>query len=188
MIHQISSIDQTFRNEERIEFFKKYTTGKKVLHVGFVDYPITKPKRNLHLKLHPFCKILDGVDPNLNEELANILRVPNGQMFSSWNDVKDEYDLILVPEVLEHIINAGEFLELLDKFAGTLIITTPDAYLCHGHFTELDNETFDERVHADHKCWYSPYTLKNTINTACKNKKVQSLHWLQGHSICAVCY
>lgn len=188
MFTQITTIDQEFRNGDRIEFFKKYVTDKKVLHVGFVDYPITKPKKNLHLRLHSFCKVLDGVDPNLNEELENILRVPNGRMFKSWSDVPDDYDVILVPEVLEHIINPGEFLEMIDKFKGTVIITTPDAYVLYHHFKELDETTFEERVHPDHKCWYSPYTLKNTIESSCKNKKVQSLHWLQGHSICAVCY
>ena len=187
MLSQNLKIDKEFRHGDRIDFFKKYITDKKVLHVGFADYPITKPKKNLHLKIFSFCKILDGIDPNLNEELENILRVPNGKMFNSWHDINDDYDVILVPEVLEHVGNAEDFLKLLDKLKGILIITTPDAYLCHSHFTELD-ETFSERVHFDHKCWYSPYTLKNTINNACTNKKVQSLHWLQDHQICAVCY
>ncbi len=188
MVDKVSIVDQEYRNGDRIDFFKKFTEGKRVLHVGFVDYPMTRPKRNLHLRLHPFCETLDGIDPNLNDELENILTVPNGKLMKDWSQVKDEYDVILVPEVLEHIINAGEFLEMLDKFSGILIITTPDAYLLHHHFKELDDGTFDELVHADHKCWYSPYTLKNTINTACKNKQVQSLHWLNKHSICAVCY
>jgi hypothetical protein len=186
MARQYVNVDSEYRDGERIEFFKKFVTDKRVLHVGFVDYPKPRPQKSLHISLAPFCKVLDGVDPNV--EFAESLRVENGKFFKDWTKIKDEYDVILVPEVIEHVDNVRGFLEIFDNYKGILIITAPDAHLLQHHFTEMENGTFQERVHSDHKCWYSPYTLSNTINSCSKSRKVQSLHWLSKQSICAVCY
>jgi hypothetical protein len=186
MAKQNVKVDSQFNDKPRIEFFRKFTEGKKVLHVGFVDYPKPRPWKSLHLDLAPFCKILDGVDPNI--DVASELAVKNGTFFKDWSDIKDEYDVILVPEVIEHVVNVKEFLQIFDNYSGILIITAPDAYLLHHHFVEKPDDVFQEFVHSDHKCWYSPYTLMNTINTCSQTRKVQSLHWLSKQSICAICY
>ena len=186
MAKQYVKIDSEYNDKDRIDFFRKFVEGKKVLHVGFVDYPKPRPWKSLHLQLSPFCEVLDGVDPNV--DIAEELVVKNGKFFKDWTDIKNEYDVILVPEVIEHVDNVREFLQTFDNYSGILIITAPDAYLLHHHFKMMDSNIFQEFVHADHKCWYSPYTLTNTINTCSKTRKVQSLHWLSKQSICAVCY
>jgi len=43
-----------------------------------------------------------------------------------------------------------------------------------------------EHNHTDHNCWYTPWTLYNTIQKYSKKKNCK-LYWLQNHSIAAVC-
>jgi len=176
------SVDKTFLNLKRIDFFKKFIQNKKVLHVGFVDWPVTNLKNNLHLRISPECQRLDGIDPNYTKDLN--LDVPNGKIYLSWDDVPNDYDVILVPEVIEHVGNVEDFLKLVSSKNGKLIITAPDAFLLQHHF-QSSNE-FLEAVHPDHNCWFTPYTLKNVIDKY-SEKKVKSLHWIQNQSIAAVC-
>jgi hypothetical protein len=181
---QLLSIDQTHRNSSRLDFLQPLLTGKKVLHVGFVDWPKKiSADKTLHLVIAPWCARLDGIDPNV--EQAEKLCVPNGDIFLNWNQVPNDYDIILVPEVIEHVSNVADFFAKLNNYTGTLIVTAPDAYLLQTNFEETA-DGFSELVHPDHNCWYSPYTLKNTINKF-SNKKVSSLHWLDNSSIAAIC-
>jgi hypothetical protein len=153
--------------------------------VGFVDYPITKPKKNLHLRIAAECSRIDGIDPNASEEIKLILSVPNGNIYDSWNDVPNDYDVIIVPEVIEHVDNIALFLQQLDKVKGKLIITAPCAYKLSKNFRE-ENGLYIETVHPDHNCWYTPYTLKNVINKYSLTRQVTSMHWVVG-SIVAIC-
>lgn len=181
---QILDVDKTYVEKDRLTFLKDLVFGKKVLHVGFVDWPKIRPATSLHKNLAPHCEILDGIDLRpAPEEMS----VPNGEIFTSWEQITDKYDFIIIPEVLEHVDNVKSFFEILNRYRAKLIITTPDAYLLHHHFRELDDGRFQELVHPDHKCWYSPYTLTNTINSF-SNKKVKKLFWSSKHSICALCY
>jgi len=46
-------------------------------------------------------------------------------------DVTEDYDLVLVPEVLEHVPDVGGFLAQMNAIrAPTFVITVPDAYQC----------------------------------------------------------
>lgn len=185
------TVDQTYRNGDRLDFFRPYLENKRVLHVGFVDWPITRKHKSLHLTIAPWCAKLDGID--IHAEKAEHLKVPNGNLYFDWSQVDREYNTIIVPEVIEHVDNVRGFFDSLNQIAGTLIVTAPDAYLLYErHFNVVkhkqtdDPNEFIEIVHPDHNCWYSPYTLKNTIDKF-SNKKVQSLHWVANQSICAVC-
>ena len=89
-----------------------------------------------------------------------------GQLFSDWAEVTGQYDLVLVPEVLEHVPDVQGFLQQLDRVdAAQIIITVPDAYSCfRRHFDYSSGaQTFVEVVHPDHNCWYTPYTLTNVL-------------------------
>jgi len=177
------AVDKTWRHTNRLEFLQPWLQDKQVLHVGFVDWPKTRVAKNLHLCIAPWCKRLDGIDPNADK--AELLRVPNGELYTQWEQVSDIYDIILVPEVIEHVDNVADFFSCLNRYAGTLIITAPDVYLLQHHFRETENG-FEELVHPDHNCWYSPYTLMNTINKFSR-RKVSSLHWVGAQSIVAIC-
>jgi len=182
---QTMVVDSSLQDVSRLDFLTPLVADLKVLHVGFVDYPITKSKKNLHLRIAPACKRIDGIDPNATDEIKSVLSVPNGNIYDSWNDVPNDYDVIIVPEVIEHVDNVALFLQQLDQVKGKLIITAPCAYKLSGNFRE-ETELYIETVHPDHNCWYTPYTLKNVINKYSKTRQVTSMHWAVG-SIVAVC-
>jgi hypothetical protein len=148
----------------RLDVFTALCEGRKVLHVGCVDWPITDLRRSLHLQLDACCT-LDGFDihPEAFEQMQPHVK---GRLFSRWEDVTDHYDLVLVPEVLEHVPDVQGFLRQLDGLgADQYVITVPDAFSCfRRHFDyQAGAQTFVEAVHPDHNCWYTPYTLANVL-------------------------
>lgn len=159
------NVSNAFDGQGRGKVLRDFCAGKRVLHVGCADWPITDLNRSLHLHLQPVCAALDGVDPH-TEALDMLRPHTKGQLFSSLSEVTDSYDVVLVPEVMEHVANVEEFLaELQSVDAETFLISVPDAFQCRGrHFDYLEAaETFVEVVHPDHNVWYTPYTFANTI-------------------------
>ena len=149
----------------RYEVLRTMCQGKRVLHVGCADWPITDPKTSLHLVLESVCAKLDGVDPHV-EALEQLAPFTKGRLFSSLEEVTESYDVVLVPEVMEHVANVAEFLDQLYAIdAGMFLISVPDAFQCRGHHFDYvaDSQTFVEVVHPDHNVWYTPYTFANTI-------------------------
>lgn len=152
-------------NHSRIDVFKKLCAGQRVLHIGCADWPIQNPNTSLHLVLEPVCAKLDGFDIHA-EALAALAPYTKGQLFSQFQDLTSEYDLILVPEVMEHVPDVAGFLAQLHSLnAPTFAITVPDAYQCYRrHFDyQKHSETFTEIVHPDHNCWYTPFTFTNVV-------------------------
>ncbi|WP_231741521.1 methyltransferase domain-containing protein [Paucibacter sp. KCTC 42545] len=159
------AVSEELRGRSRLDVFQPMCAGKRVLHVGCVDWPITNLKQSLHLQLDGICE-LDGFDINIEafEQMQPHLK---GRLFSSWDDVpKDHYDLVLVPEVMEHVPDVQGFLQHLQSLgAAQYVITVPDAFSCfRQHFDYSSGaQTFVEVVHPDHNCWYTPYTLANVL-------------------------
>lgn len=149
----------------RLEVFRYLCEGKRVLHVGCADWPITDPATSLHLALEPYCAVLDGLDVHV-EALEQLAPYAKGRLFSGFEQVEDRYDMVLVPEVLEHVPNVAEFMQQLQAVdAECFLISVPDAYQCQTrHFDFVsESQTFVEVVHPDHNVWYTPYTFSNTI-------------------------
>ncbi|KPF58472.1 mannosyltransferase [beta proteobacterium AAP51] len=149
----------------RLDVFAQLCKGKRVLHMGCADWPITDPKTSLHLALEPHCLRLDGFDVQ-REALAGLAPHVKGRLYSDLAEVTDAYDLVLVPEVMEHVPDVAGFLAQLHALnAPHYVITVPDAYQCRQrHFDFVDGpETFVEVVHPDHNCWYTPYTFANVM-------------------------
>ncbi|WP_308388912.1 hypothetical protein [Acidithiobacillus sp. AMEEHan] len=153
-----------YKNRNRFEVFREFCHGKRVLHVGFADWPITDINNNLHVYLDGVCKALDGFDTNV-EAFPLIQAHVKGKLFSDVNKIFDSYDLVIVPEVIEHVGNVENFLESLNQLKfDEILFTAPDAVQCYSrHFRVLNDGHFSELVHPDHNCWYSPYNLYNTI-------------------------
>lgn len=149
----------------RLDVFTKLCAGKRVLHVGCADWPITDPKTSLHVALEQHCATLDGFD--IHAEALEALRPHvSGGLYSRLDELSGEYDLVLAPEVMEHVPGVDEFLGQLDRInAPTYLISVPDAYQCFKrHFDYVESaQTFVEVVHPDHNCWYTPYTFSNSI-------------------------
>ena len=149
----------------RLEVFTALCAGKRVLHVGCADWPITDPRTSLHIRLEEHCAALDGLD--LHAEALDELRpFVKGRLFTDFAEVTDAYDVVLVPEVMEHVPDVAGFLAQLEAVeSGCCLISVPDAFQCRSrHFDYLaDSATLVEVVHPDHNVWYTPYTFSNTI-------------------------
>lgn len=162
---QRTIVGNELAGRSRLDVFAQLCAGRRVLHVGCVDWPLTDPRQSLHLQLQAHCASLDGFDvhPEAFEALRPHLQ---GRLYADWVEVTDDYDLVLVPEVLEHVGNVEGFLRQLDALrAPHFVLTVPDAYSCfRGHFDHVAQaETFVEIVHPDHNCWYTPYTFANVV-------------------------
>lgn len=169
----------------RHDFFANLCENKRVLHVGCTDYPFTGINGHLHLHIDKYAKTLDGFDID-EPGLRKLQQHVKGKMISKWENVVDEYDLVLAPEVIEHVDNVGEFIQNINKVnCKHLVVTAPDAYSCYrnNHFEYSENnKTFVEIVHKDHNCWYSPFTIKNVIEKH-SDYKVNSSWFFYGRSI-----
>lgn len=160
-----------------------FCENKKVLHVGCTDYPFAG-ESGLHKALDQ-CAHTDGVDVDKNG-IDRFKKIFSGNFYYSLDEVNDTYDIVLLPEVIEHVGDVGSFLSQIDKIKfDTLIATVPDVLSCYNNYHfELINNQYVEAVHPDHFAWYSPYTLKNIIekHTQCKCSKF----YLLGKSILTI--
>ncbi len=149
----------------RMDVFASLLSGKRVLHVGCADWPITDPRTSLHVRLEEHCAHLDGVDPH-GEALEQLRPYVRGDLFTDLSQATGSYDVVLVPEVMEHVADVAGFLAQIEAVdAGLFLITVPDAFQCRArHFDyRAETETFLEGVHPDHNVWYTPYTFANTL-------------------------
>ncbi len=149
--------------EHSWDYCEKLCINKKVLHVGCSDYPLFSKEGSLHLKLIDSSSELHGCDI---EGLTQLKECYGGIYFNSIEEVimsGNEYDTILVPNVIEHIKNPGIFIENLFRIKfKTLFILVPNFSV--SHLSSYNGMIFTERVHPDHYCWYSPYTLWNLFS------------------------
>lgn len=173
------------RVEKRIEILKPHIQGKKILHIGCTDYPIFNPKTNLHIQISTLCSELHGMD--IDEKGLQLLKsYYPGKYFSDLSKIKNYYDIILVPETIEHVSNIQSFLNELNQLnSNKMIISGPN---CFNEFFKhkMKNNTFTEAVHPDHNVWFSPYTLKNVIEKY-TDFKVNEV-FLTNKDLSVVCY
>jgi mannosyltransferase OCH1-like enzyme len=172
----------------RVAVLQSLCQGKRVLHVGCADWPITDPKTSLHLQLESACATLDGVDPHV-EALAQLAPyITKGSLYSDLSDATGSYDVVLCPEVMEHVPNVSDFLRDLEAIdADSFLISVPDAFQCRSrHFDYLmDAQTFVEVVHPDHNVWYTPYTFANTIRKY-SSLNIEKMWFFNGISLLAL--
>lgn len=174
----------------RLQFFQELCKGRKILHIGCVDWPFV-PEHNLHIALQHVSARCDGFD--LNTERYSLLKQylsPEAKLFSAFSEIDEKYDIVLVPEVLEHVMDVKQFLSELDSLkTDNYVFTVPCAVQCgvRGHFAyDSHGGIYTEMVHPEHLVWYSPYTLKNTIKTF-TNWKAGNPFWLNGISTGIAC-
>ncbi len=174
-------------NLGRLDVFASLCAGKRVLHVGCADWPITDPATSLHIGLEPHCAVLDGCDPH-GEALAQLRPFVKGRLFADLAEAIGNYDVVLVPEVMEHVPDVEGFLAQLEAIdAQCYLISVPDAFQCRAHHFDYiaESETFVEIVHPDHNVWYTPYTLANTVQKY-SGLKVERMWFFNGISILAL--
>ena len=178
-----------FKGQDRRLVLAALCQGKRVLHLGCADAPITDVRNSLHLFLQESAARLDGHD--LDADALQLLRphLTKGELFNDLRDVVGDYDLVLIPEVLEHVDNVRAFLAEVDELkCREIVITVPDAYSCMSRHFEYEPgmRTFLEAVHPDHNCWYSPYTLHNVLRKY-TSWKINAICFLGDISVMAMC-
>ena len=159
----------------RTEYLFEKCMGKKVLHMGCLGHAgnFREHMRNetwLHGIISKASELCVGID--INSSVYDIVQqefgTQNIQLLDLSKPVEDkdighlrqiQWDLILCPEVLEHITNHQQFLQNLRRLASSrtiLIITGPNAF----RFTNFINALRGfEALNTDHKYWFTFFTL-----------------------------
>jgi len=148
---------------ERNQLLANLVKNKKVLHLGCADHvSLIAQKRKHGRYLHDLLvgsgsKVI-GADVNLDalremtalgiQDLYHIDEIPF--------DI--DFDIVLVPDVIEHVGDVQNFLSDLQRFKCPVVVTTPNAFRIANRL-----QFRSELVNTDHKYWFSPYTLAKTV-------------------------
>lgn len=154
----------------RVDFIINFCTNKNVLHIGCTDYPYTFQKLTdnslLHLQVKQVAATLSGVDNS--EQSIKDFRNFTGNHDVYYGDILQSYppqiiaaevDVILLSEVLEHLINPVQALDVLHSYFnnGTQVLVTVPNYTSLNSIGASLHKT--ELIHPDHYWYFSPYTL-----------------------------
>jgi hypothetical protein len=169
---------------ERDKFLTDKSKNMRIVHIGCTDWPdqISQMQRGnfLHSKLMKVAKIVIGLDID-SQGLANLQASYPQDRFISGNigtdmDVQDTIiqlapEIIVIPDVIEHVENAREFLSglkhCLDSINGrdsnqsVAIITTPNAYALKTFLPSLVGLDF---THPDHCLLHNEVTIRHVLN------------------------
>ncbi|MEM7062782.1 MAG: methyltransferase domain-containing protein [Cyanobacteria bacterium P01_B01_bin.77] len=169
----------------RDSFILERCKGKRVLHVGCTDYPFFENALNhgylLHDKVAKAAQHVVGIDIaqddiNAMKSHGYDVRLIDAERMSDYLE-KEEFDVILLADVIEHIVNPGNVIHEAVKALngeGLIIITVPNAL---GIIRFLKTFFKYEQVHPDHLAYYSSGTLETlAVNF---QLKVEELAWYQ---------
>jgi SAM-dependent methyltransferase len=159
---------------QRVEYLKKLSAGKKILHLGCADYPFTEEsirnRTHLHLKLAGIGSELYGFD--YDQAGIDVLRSHGFDKLyhadlERLEDVTldEKFEIIIAGEIIEHLSNPGLFLRGIKRFMKpdtNLVITTINAFGGYRYWTYglKGRGGSNEPVHPDHVSYYSYSTLK----------------------------
>ncbi len=149
-------------------------TGRRVVHVGFCDWPLTETRIQdgtlLHLRLKEVCRSLVGIDASKDGVRRYQEAFPYDDThicsvydLASVAESIASCDVVLLGEVIEHL---AEPLRALNEIAGLLppggevMASVPNAFSLKTFALALSGV---ESVHPDHVAWYSPHTLTNLM-------------------------
>jgi SAM-dependent methyltransferase len=171
------NISKDFDVVDRIEFILGFSKSKRLLHFGFLDTPFLEKKvlssNMLHAELKKVAEFLFGVDINARdlEAYRSLTHDCNNCLLDiSEKDIdlniidKYNFDIVLLPEVLEHIMNPGLALaniyKICKKSGAKLIVTVPNAFNL-SLFINAANGV--EVVHPEHYFYFSPVTIRKLL-------------------------
>lgn len=160
----------------RWEFLLSVAAGRNVLHMGCLDHePLIHDKIALGTWLHSALRRVShscvGVD--INGDVITALRSRYGfEDIHAFDVLKAELprelvqavDVVMLPDVLEHIATPVEFLAALRRNfpdpAPTLVLTVPSAATLDNALRALRAR---EWINSDHYVSYTPYTLARVV-------------------------
>jgi len=174
----------------RDAFFINRFKNKKVLHVGCADGDIfyNNKEINLHIKLINNDIDVDGFD--IRKDIIDKMKkeYPKNNFYSSLSPIKKKsYDVVLIPEVIEHIDNIRQFLDKMFSIdSNSFFITVPNCEGLFNNFQKDDKGNSIEFVHPEHYYWFSSYTLFNLVRNYISDMKNVDMFYLQNKSSVAI--
>ena len=159
---------------DRDAYILSLCEGAKVLHLGCTDSPVYESQwaagRLLHPQLFSITTALCGVDIDeqalawMKERFEGDYVAANieSDAFVSAFQARD-FDVILLPDVLEHTNNPYNVLANIRRAAGDgacILVSVPNAYSLKG---VLRAALRREVIHPDHVAFHSLYTLTNLL-------------------------
>jgi predicted TPR repeat methyltransferase len=154
---------------DRIEALVAAATGRRVVHVGFVDELMEAKQAGgvwLHGRLADVASSLVGLD--LDEAGVEAARAQGYEAYTvdaqSAEAVRalglERADVVIAGELIEHLDAPGPFLRAMHELADELVLTTPNAYRVANFVVPLSGR---EAVHPHHTAWHSPQTLRRLL-------------------------
>ena len=156
--------------EDRASFLIDRCRGRRVLHLGCLDWPVHCERLAngtwLHRKLGQVAAEIVGIDLAA-DAIAEVQRqgyghdihVGDAERLDEVASRFGRFDVVVAGELIEHLNNAGRFMESAKDVLvpdGRLLITTPSAF-CLRRMLRIPFGS--ESVHRDHVCYYSHATL-----------------------------
>ncbi len=158
--------------DNRKQFTVDFCRGKRVLHIGCVDSGIMEQRILENNFLHHHIGRVAGklVGADVDEKGLARLKQAGYEVHTMdlerdtdlLRELSADADVIVIPEVIEHLSNAGLALQNLKDcdFHGDILISTPNAFSWRAHKMLAENV---ELVHPDHNCYYSATTLTTLL-------------------------
>jgi 2-polyprenyl-3-methyl-5-hydroxy-6-metoxy-1,4-benzoquinol methylase len=159
-------------SSDRKDFTVEFCRDKSVLHIGCVDAGIMDARIEAHNFLHyQIAKAANkviGADveaqglTRLSQEGFEVYHLNMETDVDLLSELSNQVDVIVIPEVIEHLNNVGKALDNIKScaFKGDILISTPNAFSFRtfkllGKCVEL--------IHPDHNYYFSPTTLKTIL-------------------------
>jgi len=133
---------------DRAEYILQLCASKIVMDIGCTG--------ELHYGIAQVAAKCYGMDIVECPDVENFYRVDidRDAFLPTPNDVQ----LVIAGEVIEHLSNAGHFLDMLHAYNCDVVITTPNAFSEAGRYSLVKSQI--ENVNVEHTAWYSWHTLK----------------------------
>lgn len=159
----------------RHPFIVERCRAKAVLHVGCVDAGLLEERFArgdlLHQKLQKVARRLIGTDIDDDgirfmgaHGIEDVYRVDLSDAKAALPFEGQTFDVIVLSEVVEHLLNPGQMLQRLQDLmlpeVTELLVTVPNAFTVNNL---LHMARGVEYVHPDHNCYFSHVTLRNLL-------------------------
>ena len=149
---------------ERNKLLVQHCTDKSVLHIGCCDHePLIRKRFDndtlLHKQLSFASSTLFGLDTN-KSGLDILAGLGFNHLFTPDTLPSANFDLVIVPDVIEHVFDIGVFLDWLKSIdCQNFIFTTPNAFRLFNRYA-LNSYL----INSDHLFWFSPFTLMSLLH------------------------
>lgn len=186
--------------QERVSVLREMCRDKKVLHIGCIDHnpevvsdKIAKGKW-LHIEITNSASFCRGVDINSEgiqyiKDNLGIDNIFNCNILTDElpEELKIEWDIVIIPEVIEHLNDPINFLREVKNRIRTkqIVVTVPNAFTLES--INLAKQHI-ESINTDHRFWFTPYTLVKNLHEAglkaeyivmCHNGRINQYKWMK---------